>query len=302
LTAGFLAIVSTLCLSARPGRAADQGDSVVATVAGAEIRASDIRRLLATLDPAQRKAVASNLDALTELVRRRSDQLAVIKEAEARHWDSDPAAQAQIARARDDALAASYLASISKPPDGYPSDADIQAAYALNKNKLVRPEQYELEQLSVARPAGADKATEDKLVQFVSQIDKAAREKGASLEKLAQAKSKEAKGAGDFAVTYRDLGFVGGDQLDPALRPIVKALNIGGVSNVLALPTEYALLRLRDLKPETPLRYEEVRDQLADALRRQKIADEEQAAMKRIVAGTPIAIDQISLRKLIDAR
>jgi peptidylprolyl isomerase len=291
-------LVALACHAAEPTpHSSDSGDWVVATVGGTDIKASDVRKLLSTLEPAQRKAISSNLGSLTELVRRRADQLAVIKEAEAKHWDSDPVAQAYLARAHDDALASSYLASIGRPPDGYPPEADIQAAFAANKDRLVRPAQYELEQLSVARPAGADKATNEKLVQFVSQLEKAAREKGASLEKLAQAKNKDG-----FVASYKNLGFVASDQLDPTLRPIVKGMNIGDVSNVLALPNAYDMLKLHDLKPEIPLRFEEVRDQLADALRKQKSTDEQQAQMKRIVAATPVAIDQISLGKLVEGK
>ena len=275
-------------------------DTVVATVAGMEIKASDLQSLLSALDPVQRKAAASNLDSLTELVRRRCTELAVVKEAESKNWQNDPAVVAQIRAARDATVAASYLSAISTPPTDYPAESDIRAAFEKNKDRFLQPAQFGLLQLSVDRPDNADKGTLDRLEKFMADLEKRSHEKGVDFAKLAQPAAGSSGGSGSgVAVTYRDLGFVPADQLAPELRTSLAQANIGDVLPVLKLPNGYALLRLHDLKPATPASYGEMHDTLADALRRQKAIDNQQAAIKRILGKTPLAINQIAIGKMI---
>jgi parvulin-like peptidyl-prolyl isomerase len=272
-------------------------DPVVATVGGTEIKRSDVEPLLDLLEPAQRKSVLASPNALTELVRRQAQQIAVIREAESRHWPDDPRAKLQLRQAQDSALASGYLASISEPPADYPPESEIRAAFDRNKNQLLRPGQYQLQQLTVARPEKADKATLERLERFVNELQKRARGKAADFAKLAL----PAKG-NEFAVTYRDLGFVPADQLVPELRQALQGMNIGDVLPVLSLPNEFDVIRLRDLKPPTPIRYEEAHDEIAAALRQRKSSELRQAALRRILDTMPVAIDQIAIGRMAAAK
>ncbi len=128
----------------------------MAAVAGVKIKAGEIQTLLATLNPAERQAVMSNVENLTALVRRRAEEIAVVKEAERRNWQNNPAVMTQIREARDAVVASTFLQSVGKPQGGYPSEKDIRAAFEQNKAQLVKPPQYELQQLFVERPANAD--------------------------------------------------------------------------------------------------------------------------------------------------
>src|SRR5258708_16988382 len=68
----------------------------------------------------------------------------VLKEALAKHWDTEPAVATLIQRARDNTVVESYLQSVSKPPDSYPSEAELQTAYDARKSQLLVPGNFGL--------------------------------------------------------------------------------------------------------------------------------------------------------------
>ncbi len=107
-----------------------------------------------TLDPAVRKQALGDPTLMAKLVRAELARMAVLKEAEARKWDQRPEVVQEIQRVRDEAITSSYLMSVSAPPADYPSEADIQSAYDLNRDALMRPRQYRLSQIFVALPTG----------------------------------------------------------------------------------------------------------------------------------------------------
>lgn len=288
----MLALTVSALLAAAPLHA--QGaDEVVATVGGTEIKASDIRQLLETVDPAQRKLIVENKDTLSQLVRQEAERLSVVKAAEAANWPSKPDAAFQLKRARDAAVAQGYIASLVQVPDTYPSEEELKQAYEQNKAQLLKPAQYKLQDLQIELPNDPDKALLDRTEAMVQDVIKRAREKNAVFEKLAQ----PAKG-NDPAIVYKDLGFVAEDKVAPEARPVVQGLNIGEVSPAFRLPNGWHVLRVVDLKPRTPYSFAEVRDTLADTLRRRRIAAEQQAELQKITQSTPVAVNEIALRRL----
>jgi peptidylprolyl isomerase len=64
-------------------------------------------------------------------------------------------------------------------------------------------------------------------------------------------------------------------------------------------PDGWHLLKLLHTKPAAPAPLDQVRDQLADALRRNRIAERERAVLEEIMHREPIQIDEIQLRRAV---
>src|SRR5262249_8342274 len=146
-----------------------------------------------TLSPQEQAALSKDPALLSQVVRTYLARLAVLKEARAKKWDQDPAVKAQLDRVRDQALTELYLQSVSKPPESYPTEAEIQAAYDANRAALAVPREYHVAQIFVAVAKGADKATEERASKRADEIAKKLK-KGADFAATARAESDEKAG------------------------------------------------------------------------------------------------------------
>jgi hypothetical protein len=79
-------------------------------------------------------------------------------------------------------------------------------------------------------------------------------------------------------------------------------MKISDISPVLRLPDQVQVLRVRDMVGPLPLQFDAVREQLTDALIREKSNELSAAEVKRIEQANPVAIDQIVLESLVTPR
>lgn len=113
----------SLCLAfAAIGAASAAPDSdVVARLGTTDITVAQLRDFVQTLDPALRKQAVGDTQLMNRLVRAEIERMAVMREAKAQNWDQRPEIVAQIARARDQVIVATFLASVSVPAGDFPS-------------------------------------------------------------------------------------------------------------------------------------------------------------------------------------
>lgn len=180
--------------SAQAAPAADES-TVIARVGGTELKAAEIRDIIRGLDANAQAAIARDPSALSQVVRAILAQRLVLQEAQAAKWDENPAAAAQIARARENAVVETYLQSVSQPPSSYPSDAELQAAYDANKSALLVPRQYELAQVFIKSPKGAGTDAAAKAQVKLEGIRKRLRQRDADFATVARAESDEPESA-----------------------------------------------------------------------------------------------------------
>ena len=281
-------------LSAGPAIAADS--DVVARLGTTDIAASTLRAFVQTLDPTVRKQAAGDPALMAKLVRAELARIAVLKEARAQKWEQRPDVIAEIDRVRDEAIASSYLKSVSAPPAGYPSEAEIQSAYDLNRDALMAPRQYRLSQIFVALPAGGDAKAEDAAHRKADEIAGKARVKGADFTALAKSASdmKPAKKQGG------DLGWASEAELVPEIRTQVAGMTQGEISDPIRTASGWHIIRMDDTRPAAPRPLAEVHDQLAAALRQRKAQANEQAYLAGLLTKSPAAINEMALKKIFD--
>ena len=259
-------------------------DPVVAERAGDHITVSQARAMLGLLDPEARKKLFSGNN-LSDLLRNLLLQRAVLQEAETQKWQDRPDVVALLQRARDQLVSQSFLAAQAALPAGYPSEAEIQAAYDQNKPKLMRPRAYQLAEIFL--PGAA--ADQPGLRRRLADLARLAQRKRGGLAEAASAQN----------VKVADLGWMDETQLQPAVKAAIGGLQEGAISDPVCLPAGCHLLRLLATRPAGPAPLAQVRDALIKALRQQKQEMGERAYVNGLLVKQPVRINEIALSQVM---
>ena len=277
-----------LCLASWAGLAvAQRADDVVAKLGGMEMRVSEVRHLVQLQDAAVREQVLRTPGALDRLIRAELLKRALVAEARAKGFDKLPEVVEQMERAREQALAQSYVSSVSRPAADFPSEADVRKAYDANRAEFARPRQWHVAQIYVAS-ADAEKKAAD--------LARRARASGADFEALARANSEHA----ESAKRGGDLGWVGEGQVLPEVARALAKLKPGEVSDPVRSSQGWHVLKLIEERPASQRSLDEVRDALSTAMRAQRERDNEQRYLDEMLAKTPIAVNELALQGLRD--
>lgn len=269
-------------------------DAVIARVGDNEIKADQIKPFLTGISQADRDALAANPALLSQTVRTLILQQILFKEALAAGWDKNADVIAQIERLRQGAIAESYLTSIAKVPDGYPSDADVQAAYDARKDSLVIPKQLRIAQIFIAAPQG-DKAADDKAKTKIDAVAKSLKAPGADFAAVARDQSEER----ESATRGGEVGWIAEASLQPEIRAKVSTLPKGGTSDPIRLTDGWYVVRVLEVKDSHTATLDEIRDRLVAALRADRIRQNREAYIAKIQQQNPVAIDELGLSKLL---
>jgi peptidylprolyl isomerase len=295
LAAGFAASALS-----PPGvaEAADQpGADAVARLGSTDISAAQLRDYVRSLDPAVRKQALADPNVLNRLVRQELARMAVLSEAAAQKWDQRPDVAARIQRAKEDAIATSFLASVAAVPADYPSEAQIAAAYEQNHDSFMVARQYHLAQIYVAVADGADKKAEDAAQKKADDLARKAKAKGVSFDELARANSDD-KATADKG---GDMGWNVETQIVPEIRAQIAGLTPGEISEPIKVGRGWHIIRMIETKPAAPRPLAEVKEGLITYLRQHKLQDNEQAYLTGLLDKTPIAVNEIGLRRIFEA-
>ncbi len=291
----LLAAAASWCLATAVLAGESNDATVIARVGNTEVKVSELRAYVQGLSAEAQKELADNPAALNRVVRSYVARTLVLDEAEAADWEKKPEVAAQIARAREATIVASYLSAQTAPPKDYPSAAEIEKAYTANKARLLVPRQYQIAQIFVAVAPDADKAAQEEVLKKVSEIQKRLRQKGANFEAIARETSEEASSAERGGL----LGWVSETAMVPDVRSAVSGLEKGGVSEPIKMADGWHLVRLLDTKPATVPPLASVQEVLASSLRAQKQAENEQAYLARLLEKTPPAVNELALQSLL---
>lgn len=272
--------------------------TVIARIGDATITVDEVRRHLETLDPDVRARLGDDQAALARVVRAYAARRLVLAEAEEAKWDDRADVKVQIEQARIDTIVASYLHSLTEPPDGYPSAADIQAFYDANKSQFVLPRQYKLAQIYVALPPEDDRSATEKAQKKVSEIERRLKQRSGDFAEVARTSSDEnipeaQRGA---ALWFSETTLV------PEVRAVVVGLEKGGISTPIKVSDGWHVIRLEDTRPASIAPLADVRSTVVTALRTQRRRENEQAVLGRLLEKSPPAVNELALPMLTEAR
>ena len=152
--AALVLLMSTAGMAGAQAPAA--GNTVVARLGEATVAQDEIERLLQSLPEAERTAIKADRTVLDNWLRQRLLSEAVLRDARAKGWADRADVKAKVeAATREIAsriVSTSYIESVSQVPAGYPSDAEVKAAYEQGKTGYNLPAAYRVAQIYLQRP------------------------------------------------------------------------------------------------------------------------------------------------------
>ena len=275
------AVCGALCLCAARGHS-ESGDRVSED----ELLAS-----ISKLDPAEQAALTKDPELLKQVVQLMLAQRLLLNEARRNKWEERPEVQAKMERARETALAESWLQSVAAPPADYPNDGEIKAAYDAQKEALATPRQYQLAQIYIACPKGADKAAVQKAgtkLAAVKRMLSAYEEDFAAIARRESEDAATAAGGGE-------IGWLTDAQVQPELRPHITRLLKHEVSAPVRLNDGWHILKCLDKREAGTPPLADMRAKLVAQLRAERMKANSEAHVAKLLQENPVTVDESAL-------
>jgi parvulin-like peptidyl-prolyl isomerase len=294
-----LSLTLAACLSgAASAQQPAAGDAVIGKMGNVEVKTSDVRRIIDAQPPEVRKQIAGGVSELDRLVRNELVRQALLAEAKAKGLDKKPDVMLIMDRAREQALLQVYMNDVARPPANFPSEEDVKQAYEANKAQLAVPAQFELAQIFVSSPEGADKAVATRAQKKAADVAAKAQVKGADFAKLAKENSEHK----DTAPKGGDLGWLPENQIFPEIRVAVVKMEKGDVSGPIRSASGWHIVKLVDKRPAGVRPLSEVQDAIANQLRMRRAQEIERSYVEGLIGRTPQTVNQLELSKLQSAK
>ena len=266
---------------------AQDHDNVIGSIGDIELHESDVLDSLGSLGSVDKEALASDPASLNELGHSRLVQRIVLQEALAKKWDEEPSVQPLLRNTREAAITDSYLKSLSRPPESYPDETELRAAYAANREALTVPRSYRLAQIFIADQNGAAKKLES--------VQQRLKANPNSFAQLARETSEEQ----DSASRDGEIGWLKESQIQPEILAQLPQLKLNVISTPVRLKDGWHILKVLDARePFTPI-FDQVRVQLAQRLRAEKTRANMQSYMTELLHKHTVAINEVALSKLL---
>ncbi|MDO5641333.1 MAG: peptidylprolyl isomerase [Paracoccus sp. (in: a-proteobacteria)] len=268
-TASAAALIAVML--AAPARAED-ADTVVATVNGAEITLGQMAAMKLSMPPDMAEMPAADIWdlLLDEMIR----QAAL---AEAREQELSALDRAFLANQRRDYLVRAVMERIA---DFQPTDEEIQAAYARAFPAEAPIQEYEASHILLE--------TEEAALAVIEEIGK-----GEDFAKLAEERSLDPGSAQNGG----DLGWFTADRMVAPFATAVEAMEPGSTSTrPVQSPFGWHVIRLNEKRDMTPPELDQIRDALIQQIRREKVASEidritDEAQVQRVEGIDPAILD-----------
>jgi parvulin-like peptidyl-prolyl isomerase len=272
--------------------AADDTDPVIGSIGGVELRECEILESLGGLGTVEKEALAGDSAALNKLVRSMLVQRVIYQEALEKKWDLEPAIQPLLKSTREAAITDSYLKSLCRPPEGYPSESELRTAYTASREALTVPRSYRLAQIYIAAPEeGAEKTAKARLEAILKRLKAAEADFGQVAREMSEEKESAARDG--------EIGWLSEKQIQPEILSALPKLRLNVVSEPVRLKDGWHILKVLDARePFTPI-FDQVRVQLAQRLRAEKVRADMQAYVAEKLQKHPVAINEVALSKLL---
>jgi peptidylprolyl isomerase len=271
--------------AAAPAPAAKVGDTAVP--------ADELKQFFVTLEPAEREALGRDPARLNQVVRTLLAQRLVLEQALAEKWDQRPELAAKLRTARDKVIVEEFLRARSTVAEGFPSEAELRAAYESNKSALFVPRQFRLAQIYLASSpdAGKQAATKGKL----EAVRKSLAAPDADFAAIARSQSDDAA----TAAKGGEIGWLAETQIQPAIRDRVVELKINQISEPVQLDDGWHVMKLLEIKDARTASFDEVRQQLAARMRAERSRLASQQYLAGLLDQHPVAINELALTEML---
>jgi len=270
-------------------------DPAVATLGSISVSTRELRDMLTRLPEAERERLAEDRTAVDRLLRTRLMEKALVEQARNLGWAERAEIRRQILAAQDQIMFQTYLESVSKVPDSYPSEAELQAAYDQNKERLLEPARYRISQIFLSAPYG-DAAAVEKVRKQAAELAKRASAPKADFAELAKSFSDDAASAARGG----DTGYLPLNQIVPELRSIVQDMEEGQISDPIQLPGGFHVIKLTSIQQARTPPLAEMKPGLRNALRSQRQEQAARAYLAGLLNAGTVTIDGKALTEALE--
>lgn len=281
----------TMAQAATP--AAKTSESAVATLGAIHISATEVQQLLRAMPESERAKVKSNREGLENWLRQRLAGEAVLREAQQKKWAERPEVRARVDAAVKDVTArvvsSSYLESIVQLPAGFPSDAEVSAAYERAKPQLNMAATYRVAQIFLPVTPDADAAAIAAVRTRASEL--AVQARAGDFAALAKAHSQDAASAAQGG----EVGNLPLAQLLPETREVVATMQPNQISDPVRSTAGFHVLKLLGSQAARPATLEEAKPMLQAALREQRQQELINTHLSKLAPPSSVSIDKAAL-------
>jgi parvulin-like peptidyl-prolyl isomerase len=258
-----------------------------------EITSSQINALVAAQNPETRKVFASQPEAVKNLIEAELIRRSILSDALKADWDKRTDVAVAMERARDQAIIDNFVMSRSAPPMGYPSDAEVQAAYSANISRFQVPAQVRLAQILLRLPENASAADVKRTLAQAQELSQRL-DRGENFEALAKEFSQD--------LTTKDggglLDWLNESDLTQQFRTVVAGLKGNSVSKPIRSPFGYQLIKVVDRKPPSTIPLSEARESIVKALRDTRTEQNRNNYLEDLKKAKPPTINADSLKEI----
>ncbi len=266
------------------------GAAVVARLADMQVRQDEVEQFMRALPPADRVAVRQNGAAVELMLRQRLANEALLKEARQQQWAERPEIRAKLQAAvqevTDRVISSSYLDSVTQLPAGFPSDAELNAAYARAKSQLQIAATYHVAQIYLPVEQGTNSAS---VQAEAAKLSKQARQ--GDFAALAKARSQDAPSAAQGG----DVGNLPLAQMRPEFRETVAAMKPGEVSDPVQSPSGFHVLKLLAHQAARAATFEEAKPGLQTLMREQRRRELAYNYLNKLAPASGVSFDHAAL-------
>lgn len=288
-----LLFLITLALVARAG----EDGAVIGSIGEIGLKKSEVVEALGNLGAVDKEALIRDPASLNQLIKSMLVQRQVYTEAVDKGWDREASIQSLLKSTREAAIADSYLKSVSQPPDGYPNEAELKAAYEASRAALTVPRSYRLAQIYIAAPDSSDEKATARAEARLQSVRDRLRAAGADFGAVAIELSEERESASRSG----EIGWLREDQIQPEILAQLPRLQLNVISEPVRLKDGWHILKVLDARePFTPI-FDQVRVQLAQRLRAEKVRSGMQAYVAEMLQKHPLVINEVALSKLFQS-
>ncbi len=281
---------SAAASASAPAAAPASRPPAIATLGAVQVDRDELLRQLQAMPPQAREQLKENRTGLDQWLRARLAEKALVEQARAQGWQDKPELKRAFQAAQERIVLQSYLESVSRAPDDYPGQADLQAAYERAKPQLAVPAQYRVSQIFLPAALGdADAVTAAR--KQTQDLVKRAQAPKADFAALAQSYSRDDTSRAQGG----DIGFVPLAQLMPEMRPVIEQMKEGEVSAPVQSAAGFHILKLSALRPASVTPFDQVKEELRAALRSQRQELAARAYLEGLLNAGTVSIDGAAL-------
>jgi parvulin-like peptidyl-prolyl isomerase len=265
--------------------------AVLCLLARAEPDNAALLQALSLLDEKEKAALIADPAMLKQVVQLTHAQQLLLREARDKNWHERPEVQAKLERARNTALAESWLQSVSEPPPDYPGEDKIIADYESRKASLATPRQFRLAQIYITCPKGAPAAVEQKAKAKLAAVKARLNSPTEDFATVATAESEDTATSGKGG----EIGWLSDAQIQPELRAPIVRLRKHEISDPVRLNDGWHILKCLDKREAHTPTLDEARPALVQQLRAAKTRSNSEAYVSRLLQSNPLELDLSSL-------